>query len=58
MNKYKEFANDLREAADIIDDVVAAQEDTTLTKEQKDEKEELLLAQFLIKMRKIQNTKL
>ena len=57
-DQMKEMASIMRDAADILDNVAELENDTSLTEEQRDEKEELLLAQFLIKMTKIQSLQL
>lgn len=58
MSKPEDFRNMaklLRKSADIAERIAENGEDETLGKEEKEEKEEQLLAEFMVQMMKIQN---
>lgn len=50
----KEMAQTFREAADILDEIAELDDKEGMTKEERKEKEEELLARFLVKLIKIQ----
>lgn len=56
-NKCKEMANCMRKSADILDKI-ADLEKSEIEKNQKEEKEEMLLAELMVQMMKIEKIKL
>lgn len=56
-NTYKELANTLRKSADILDKISDLKE-SNIDKKEKEEKEEMLLAEFMVQMMKIERIKL
>ena len=58
MNKTTDFrtmANAMRKAGDIADRIADNLEDETLDKKEKEEKQDTLLAEFMVQMMKIQS---
>lgn len=51
---FRAMANALRKAGDIADRIQDNIEDETLDKKEKEEKEDTLLAEFMVQMMKIQ----
>lgn len=56
VNDFRITANALRKAGDIADRIADNLEDETLDAKEKEEKQDALLAEFMVQMMKIQNS--
>lgn len=54
-NEFREMAKGLRKAADVADRIAENIEDETLSNKEKEEKQDTLLAEFIVQMMKLQN---
>lgn len=53
-NDFREMAKALRKAGDIADKIADNLDDKTISKKEKEEKQDTLLAEFMVQMMKIQ----
>lgn len=54
-NDFRKMAEAMRKAADIADRIAENLEDETLDRKEKEDKEDTLLAEFMVQMMKIKN---
>ena len=55
-NNFREMANALRKAGDIADKIADNIDDETIGDKEKEEKQDVLLMEFMVQMMKIQNS--